>query len=177
MRNYILTILTFFFSITLFAENKLAIINDPDGFTYVRNGQGMNFKVVDTLFKDDFFYFQFVDNSEWAKVTAWKGRQVEGFIHKSRIQEIQKLDSKKQKVLITNTLERHRILADNFQNACNSKDSLAYRKTIRELEFHSDTKYDPVLYILPKFFCSTNDTKVLQLFFSTMWADKGSANE
>lgn len=177
MRNYILTILTFFCSLTLFAENKLAIINDPEGYTYVRKGQGKDFKVVDTLFTEDFFYFQFVDNSEWAKVTAWKGRQVEGFVHRSRIQEVEKLDNKKQKELIIKTLERHRILADNFRNAWKSKDSLGYRKTVRELEFHSDTKYDPILNILPKYFCLTSDTKVLQFFFATMWADKGSANE
>jgi hypothetical protein len=177
VRYHILTILTFFCSLTLLAENKLAIINDPDGFTFVRSGQGKDFKVVDTLFIDDFFYFQFADNSEWAKVTAWKGRQIEGFVHKSRIQEFEKLDNKKQKELITKTLDRHRILADNFQNAWKSKDSIAYRKTVRELEFHSDTKYDPVLTILPNYFCSTSDIQVLQLFFSTMWADKGSANE
>lgn len=177
MRIYILTFLTFFCSLTLFAENKLAIINDQDGFTFVRSGQGKDFNVVDTLFTDDFFYFQFVDNSEWAKVTAWKGRQVEGFVHKSRIQEVEKLVSKKQKELITKTLDRHRILADNFQSAWKAKDSLAYRKTVRELEFHSDTKYDPILTILPKYFCLTSDTKVLRLFFATMWADKGSANE
>ncbi len=177
MRNYILTLLTFFCSLTLFAENKLAIINDLDGFTYVRSGQGKDFIVVDTLFTDDFFYFQFIDNSEWVKVTAWKGRQIEGFVHKSRVQEVEKLDSKKQRGLIAKTLERHRILADNFQNAWKSKNSLAYRTTVRELEFFSDTKYDPILNILPKYICSTKDIEVLQLFFATMWADKGSANE
>jgi len=177
MRNYILTLLTFFCSLTLFAENKLAIINEPDGFTYVRSGQGKDFIVVDTLITDDFFYFQLIDNSEWVKVTAWKGRQIEGFVHRSRVQEVEKLDSKKQRGLIAKTLERHRILADNFQNAWKSKDSLAYRTTVRELEFFSDTKYDPILNILPKYFCSTKDIEVLQLFFATMWADKGSANE
>ncbi|NLJ20831.1 MAG: hypothetical protein GX429_06910 [Bacteroidales bacterium] len=177
MRKYVLTILTFFCSLTLFAENKLAIINDPDGFTFVRSGQGKEFKVADTLFTEDFFYFQFIDNSDWAKVKAWKGRQIEGFIHKSRIQEVEKLDYKKQKELITKTLDRHRVLAENFQSAWKSKDSIAYRKTVRELEFHSDTKYDPILTIIPKYFCSTNDIEILQLFFATMWADKGSANE
>jgi len=176
-KTYILTILTFFCSLTLLAENKLGIINDPDGFVNVRSGPGKDFKVVDTLFTDDFFYFNFPDNSDWAKVTAWKGRQVEGFIHKSRIQTVLNLDLQKQKTLISKVLDRHRILADNFQNAWKAKDSLAYRTTVRESEFYSDTKYDPILDILPNYFCSTNDIEVLQLFFATMWADKGSANE
>lgn len=176
-RNYILIILIFFCSLKLIAENRLAIINDPDGFTLVRIGQGKEFKVVDTLFKEDFFYFQLIDNSEWVKVTAWKGRQIEGFLHKSRVQEVEKLDYKKQKELITKTLNIQRILADNFQKAWKSKDTIEYRTSVRQLEFYSDTKYDPVLTILPNYFCSTSDVDVLQLFFSTMWADKGSANE
>lgn len=176
-KHYILTILTFFCLLTLLAENKLGIINDPDGFTNVRSGPGKDFKVVDTLFKDDFFYFHFVDSSDWAKVIAWKGRQVEGFIHKSRIQTVVNLDLKKQKELISKVLDRQRVLADNFQKAWKAQDSLAYRTIVRESEFYSDTKYDPILDILPTYFCSTNDIDILQLFFATMWADKGSANE
>ena len=65
----------------------------------------------------------------------------------------------------------------NFQIAWKNKDSIAYRTTRNELELYSDIKYSPILDILPKYFCSTNDTEILQLFFLTMWADKGSANE
>ena len=172
-----MTILTFFCSLTLSAENNLGIINDPDGFTNVRSGPGKDFKIVDTLYTDDFFYFDFGVNSEWAKVTAWKGRQIEGFIHKTRIQEVEKLDNKKKKELIIKILDRQRILADNFRSAWKSKDSLAYRTTVRALELYSNTKYDPTLNILSKYFCLTNDTEVIQLFFATMWADRGSANE
>lgn len=177
MRNFILTILTFSCSLTLLAENRLAIIDTPDGFTLVRSGQGMEFKIVDTLFTEDFFYFKFIDNSDWVKITAWKGRQIEGFVHNSRIQEVEKLDFKKQKELISKILNRHRVLVENFQNAWKSKDSLAYRASVRQLEFHSDTKYDPVLTILPKYFCSTSDVEIIQLFFAILWADKGTANE
>lgn len=176
-KNYILTILILLCSLTLFAESKLAVINDTDGFTYVRSGQSKDFKVIDTLYADDLFYFQFVDNSDWAKVTAWKGRQIEGFVHKSRIQEIEKLDNTKQKQLISKVLNRQKVLADNFQNAWKPKNDIAYRATREELEFYSDTQYDPILTILPKYFCATNDIEVIQLFFATMWADKGSANE
>ncbi len=171
-----MTILVFICSLTLFAENKLAIINDPDGFTFVRSGQGKEFKVVDTLFSDDFFNFQFIDNSDWAKVSTWKGRQIEGFICRSRIQEIEKLNIKKQKELIEKTFEKHIIFAFNFQSVLKYND-IVTRNAVNELEFHNDTKYDPILSILPKYFCLTKDVEVLQLFFATMWADKGSANE
>ncbi|MDP2692513.1 MAG: SH3 domain-containing protein [bacterium] len=177
MKNYILTILTFFCSLTLFSENKLAIVNDTEGITNVYSGPGTGFKVVDTLYTDDFFYFQFVDNSEWAKVTAWKGRQIEGFIHTSRIHEVEKLNSKRQKELITKILDRQRILADNFQSVWKSKDSLGYETTRRKLEIYSETKYNPILQIIPKYYCSTNDVEIIEQFFVTIWADKGSSNE
>jgi hypothetical protein len=177
MRKYILTILTFFYSLTLLAQNGPAIIKDADGFTNVRSGPGSEFNVIDTLLNEDFFYFKFGDNSDWAKVTAWKGRQIEGFIHKSRIQEVKKLDNKTLKVLISNVLDKQGKLADNFRAAWKSKDSLAYRTTVRKLEKYNDTKYDPILQVIPEYFCSTNDIEIIDKFFATMWADKGSANE
>lgn len=172
-----MTILTFFCTLTLFAENKLAILNGPEGFAFVRNGQSKDSKVVDTLFAEDFFYFQPMGSSQWAKVSAWKGRQIEGFVHISRVQEVEKLDTNKLKVLIIQILERHKVLADNFQSAWESKDSIAYTTAVRALELDGDTRYDPILDILPKYFCITNDIQVLQLFFATVWADRGSANE
>ncbi|SFS81399.1 hypothetical protein SAMN04488006_0177 [Lutibacter maritimus] len=176
MKYYILTLLTFC-SLSLFAQNGPAIINDSDGFTNVRLGPGTDFEVIDTLFNEDFFYFKTDGNSDWAKVTAWKGRQIEGFIHKSRIQEVKKLDSKSRKEIIIKVLDRQRTLADNFRAAWKAKDSLAYRTTVKELESYNDTKYDPILQVIPEYFCSTSDIEIIDKFFATMWADKGSANE
>jgi hypothetical protein len=177
MKIFIQTILILFCSLTALADSRLAIINDPDGFTNVRSGPGKDFLTIDTLFKNDFFYFELTDNSDWAKVTAWKGRQIEGFIHKSRIQEFEKLDKTKQKVYIVEVLGRQEELATNFQKAWKSKDSIAYRKAGRELESHNDIRYDPILSVLAIYFCATADLETLKLFISTMWADKGSANE
>jgi predicted transposase YbfD/YdcC len=176
MKYYILTLLAFC-SLTLLAQNGPAIINDLDGFTNVRSGPGTDHEVIDTLFNEDFFYFKFDDNSDWAKVTAWKGRQIEGFIHKSRIQEVKNLDNKSLKEIIIKVLDRQRTLADNFRAAWKAKNSLAYRTTVRELEYYNDTKYDPILQVIPEYFCSTNDAEIIDKFFATMWSDKGSANE
>jgi hypothetical protein len=177
MKKYTLVVLNLLCSLILFADDKLAIINDSDGYTFVRCGQGTEFKVSDTLFTEDFFYFDYIVNSDWAKISAWKGRQIEGYIHRSRIQEVEKLDHKKQKELITKTLERHRVLADNFQHEVKFKNTIDYKNSIQEKVFHTDTKYDPILTIIPKYFCSTSDVEILQLFFATIWADFGSANE
>lgn len=175
-KYYIFTLLIFC-SLSLLAQNVPAIIKDSDGFTNVRSGPGSDFDVIDTLLNEDFFYFKFVNNSAWVKVTAWKGRQIEGFIHKSRIQEVKNLDNDSLKKIILKVLDKQRVLADNFRAAWKAKDSLAYRTTVRELENYSETKYDPILQVIPKYFCSTNDAEIIDKFFATMWSDKGSANE
>jgi hypothetical protein len=175
-KYYILTLLIFC-SLSVLAQNGPAIIKDSDGFTNVRSGPGTDYDVIDTLFTEDFFYFKFENNLDWAKVTAWKGRQIEGFIHKSRIQEVKKLDSKSRKEIIIKVLDRQRTLADNFRAAWKAKDSLAYRTSVKELENYNDTKYDPILQVIPEYFCSTNDAEIIDKFFATMWSDKGSANE
>ena len=175
-KYYILTLLILC-SLSLLAQNGPAIIKDSDGFTNVRSGPGTDFEVIDTLFNEDFFYFKFDNNSDWAKVTGWKGRQIEGFIHKSRIQEVKNLDNKPLKKIIFKVLDRQRTLADNFRAAWKAKDSLAYRITVRELENYNDTKYDPILQVIPEYFCSNNDAEIIDKFFAAMWSDKGSANE
>ncbi len=176
-KNYILPILTFFCSHSIFAEYKLAILKDPDGFTNVLNGPGKDFRIVDSLYTDDFLYFQLVDNPQWVKISAWKGRQIEGFIRASRVQEIEKLASTKQYEIISTVLNKRRLLKDNLFKTWNSNDSLSYRASLSELKIYNDTKYEPILEILPRYFCSTKDIKILQLFFASIWQDKSSINE
>ncbi|HET7733951.1 MAG TPA: hypothetical protein VFK73_08950 [Paludibacter sp.] len=176
-KKYILFILTIFCISTAFADNKLARISDPDGFTNIRNGQGKNFSIVATIDTTDFIYCDPTTKNDWVKVIAMKwqnGKQIEGFIHKTRIQFLEKLDNKKQKDLLTEILRKQKNLAENFQKTWKIKDN---RETRHEVESYSDIKYSPILEILPRYFCATNDTTIIELLFATMWADKGSANE
>ena len=177
LKKYILTILSFLCTLTIFAERKLAIISDPDGFTNVRSGQGIEFSVIDTIKKDEFFYCDLTEKGEWIKILPMKSKQIEGYIHRSGIQLVENFDYKKQKELIAQILNRQKILADNFQTICGHGYNMDHITAREELELYNDIKYSPILDILQKYFCSTNDTEILQLFFSTMWADSGSANE
>jgi len=176
MRNLLL-ILTFFYISTAFADDKLARINDSDGFTNIRSGQGKDFPIVARIDTTDFIYCDPTTKNDWVKVIAMKwqnGKQIEGFIHKTRIQFIEKLDNKEQKKILVEILKKQKSLAEAYQKARKFKENT---KTRIEDEFYGDIKYSPILDILPKYFCTTNDTTIIELFFSTMWADKGSANE
>lgn len=177
MKIFFITLLVLFCSSPLLAERNLALIKDPDGFTFIRSGPGKDHPIVDTLFQDDFFYCDLDTNAEWIKSMAWKGRRTEGYVHKSRIQLVDKLSNKKQNELLTKILKRHKELSESFRKAYENKDSLAYKQTRFDLEYHSDTKYSPVLDILPDYFCPSGDTAVLHLFIVAMCANVGSANE
>ncbi len=166
-------------SATAIAETKLARCNTTKGLTTIYLGQGKNFPIVAALKNDDLFYCTASD-SEWLKIVALKwqnDRQIEGYIHKNKVQFIEFLAPKTKKKLLSDVLVKQKILADNFQKAWRTKDSVLYKTTIQELEAHSEFKYTPILEILPQYFCTTKDIGTLQLFFSTLWADKGAANE
>jgi len=179
MKNFIITISIIVFSANIFAQNKLAIINDPDGFTNVRSGQGKEFSIIDTIQKGELFYCNMTTKNEWVEILTFgcSKKQIEGYIHRSRIQLVENLSHKKQKELIIEIFNKQKILVDNFIIACESKNRVAYETTYREHSYHSYCQYSSILEILPKYFCATNDIEIIKLFFATMWADNGSANE
>ena len=179
MRN-ILFILTVFYISTEFADNKVARIKDVDGFTYIRTGQGKDFSIVGTVDTTEFIYCEPTTKSDWVKVMtlSWgEKKQVEGYIHKSRIHLIENIDTNEQKRLLTKILNTQKDLADKFRIAFENKNHKAYRKAVNELESYDELKYTPILSILPKYFCATGDSAIIKMFFATMWADRGSANE
>jgi hypothetical protein len=72
---------------------------------------------------------------------------------------------------------QQKILNENFQKAIESKDSLLYWKTFKELGDYRNQHYEPNINVLSDYFCVKKDTLILRLFLSSMWADRGSASE
>lgn len=177
-RNYILTILIVFCTLTLFAQNKVAIINDPDGYTNVRSSPGKSFPIISEIKKNEFSYCDLPEGKEWVKIVEMnEDKEIEGYIFSHSVQLIEKLDNPQKERLLTRILLQQKALADNFHRIWINNDSPAYQTAIKKLERHADVQYSPILEIFPAYFCSTTDTTLLQLFFSTLWADRGSANE
>ena len=155
---------------------KLARISDKDGFTNVREGQGADFKIIGIINTEEFFYCEST-NTEWIKVQVIKYtekvKQFEGFIHKSRVEYIDSLPDTIKKKLILDIFEQHKRYADKFH----ASDSTARRAIVLALENHSDARYSPILPVFARYFCKTQDVLLLNKLFSTILADKGSANE
>jgi hypothetical protein len=65
-------------------------INDPDGYTNIREGQSSNTTILAKLVTDERFLYYPTSNSSWWKVikTVDKDEAIEGYVHKSRIQPV-----------------------------------------------------------------------------------------
>ena len=125
-----------FFATNSNAKSGLARTNDQDAFTNVRSGKGINFGIVATIDRNDFFYCDSLD-IEWVKVIVlkWteKGNQVEGYIHKSRVQLIENLSLKDQGILIKDIITHKKFLVEKFGKSWQNKDSLQSAVSIRKL--------------------------------------------
>ena len=62
-----------------------AVINDPDGFTFVREGPSTKFKVKAKIEKDKIFFYTPILSSDWYRVYLRDGGQCIGYVHCSRI--------------------------------------------------------------------------------------------
>lgn len=143
------------------ADMKLARISDKDGYTNIRQGQGINFKVVATVVDNEFFYCEPSD-AEWLKVLVvqWiaKDGQVAGFIHRSRVQYIASLPDAAQQSIIRGVFDKQALYANRFHRS----DSISYHAAVTLLQNHSDERYSPVLDIFPDYFCRTKDAALLK---------------
>ena len=182
-------------ALCIFAKAQMlpAMINDLDGITNIRSGRGVNFDVVGQINTDEFFYCDSSCNGWWSVYVLktdkeQRLKQLEGYVHSSRVQLLKDLPDSAQKNLILTILsafkklnERQTALFRKYDHVSNkwksSTDSLAYKTLYPKSWNYSDMKYDYMLNILPYYFCRTQDTVVLQLFLATIWANSGSASE
>jgi len=85
MIRYIQIIILIGFSFTLSAQSHLGVINDPDGYTNIREGRSIDAEIIGKMKEGEIFEFTESSN-DWYKIKTNYG--IEGFMHKSRIKEI-----------------------------------------------------------------------------------------
>jgi len=74
-----------FFPLALYAQ--FAVIQDPDGYTFIRSGPGKNFTVTDTILQNELFYADDEGDNNWFFITRIKNGSTHscGWMHNSRI--------------------------------------------------------------------------------------------
>lgn len=73
------------------AGHPSAVINDPDGFTNVREGQNGQSKIVGKIYNGDVFYYE-KTSSDWWEVYLKDDNNMMGYMHKSRIKDVDSSD-------------------------------------------------------------------------------------
>ncbi len=62
---------------------KKAVINDPDGYTNVREGKSVNYNVIAKIYENEVFFAYPSATSNWYQVITKNGTK--GYVHNSRI--------------------------------------------------------------------------------------------
>lgn len=154
---------------------QIAVINDPDGFTFVRSGNGKSFPVVDTIPEDAFFYCTGDTTLQWLSIQTPMGKT--GFMHRSRVIFFHALDSTKQHELI---LEAFTEVVSATKAYYESKAAFGSKeKTLlnQKRDAAYEEKYLPAYYAFEKLFCEKPDSILLVAFFKTRSPLSGSADE
>lgn len=156
-------------------EWHIAVINDADGFTFVRSGNGKIFSVVDTIWKDAFFYCTGDTTHQWIPVQLPMGKP--GFMHRSRIIFFHELDSAKQHDLILDafrkTVENHNSYWTKVKKC--PKEKIVFLNMERDRIYEEN--YIPAYTAFQKLFCTRPDSILLVAFFKTLQPLSGSADE
>lgn len=162
-----LTILILLTSIVTLAQDNVAIIVDKDGFTNVRESKSINSAIVGQIKKGEFFTFK-TTTDDWFEIykTFSEDGTIEnlnGFVHKSRVQPINTLPDKDKRELIKQTFEKE----------------LDFIKTENwvERKKHHEPKFDVILNVAADYITKTKDKELLRTFIETVKLDTGSADE
>ncbi len=141
-------------------DAKKGVINDPDGYTNIRSGQGTEFEVIGKLFEDEIFLYSPVDSSNWWVV--YKYWNLYGFVHKSRIKDISTFTAQELKPKLSAIFRQELKL---------------FREESSEwMDFHEKT-FNHSLGMFESYVCRTKDEEMFKLFISILQAEDGSADE
>lgn len=69
-------------------EKKLKVgkINDPDGYTNVREKPEINSKIIAEIFENEFFHYYEKSKNNWFYVIT--NAKIKGYVHKSRLEKV-----------------------------------------------------------------------------------------
>ena len=81
-------LLLFIFNFPLFAQTQIGVIDDPDGYTNVRKGEGANYTIVGRVEEGERFEF-YESGGNWWMVRL--GDSIQGFVYRDRIKPLEEV--------------------------------------------------------------------------------------
>jgi hypothetical protein len=175
MKSLLLLFLPLFCFAQSETESFLAVINDKDGFTFVREKADKNSKIVDTIYTNEIFSCEGLEK-DWYKL------YIGYYIHKSRVKAISTMSLSEQKALVEygfnkeyDNLKAYQKELDLFEKGKSTPAKIDAKRNIRR-DFAS-RQYRTTQEIFKDYYCETADEATLRLFFKTILADKGNKEQ
>jgi hypothetical protein len=164
---------------------KAGIIDDPDGYTLIRQSQTVNSPINDTIFKGELFYFTPNDSSNWYQVRKFEHKiyktdsidltklykkwDLPAYVHKSRIIDLENLNKTSQAFLIDSIFNIPKI---GIKSENDTVEKLFENKSMSLVEI-----YHPILNLFVNYMCNYNDEKILDSYFELLMLLSGSPDE
>jgi len=147
--------------------SEVGLINDPDGYTFIREDNNNTSKVLDTIFQGEFFHYTPSKDNWWKAGKLW---YTSGYMHSSRIVNIKDLPIKEKNELI-----------DSIFNIEIELSSISfYEKTEFERENSKrfwEEKYTRILEMFAEYICETKDKGLFEKFKTILYRNGGSVDE
>ena len=185
MRKLIFLFLTFLHLSADCQKHKTGIINDPDGYTNVRVGKGTSFEVIDKLYTDELFTYVDSTDQGWLKIWITKCNcdtphrlynQIEGYVHRSRIQDVDQLSPSKRKTLFSEIFKTELELYNTVIKSTDRK-SKEYQQINGKRKVFHDYQFDGSLRSFTTYVCEHKDAELTQQYMKLMITQEGSADE
>jgi hypothetical protein len=151
-------------SLSSFGQERLAIIQDKDGFVNVRASGDINSEIVGKISEGELFSY-IEAKTEWFTVSKPTYRKpVEGFVHRSRIQPLDELSKQEVRKLLLGIFSKELSLikARNFGEEYNN---------------HHEPKFGFILNFAADFIIANQDEELMRLLIETIKLNTGSADE
>ncbi len=155
-------------------EPFMAVIQDKDGFTFVREKANKSSKVIDTLRVNDIFDCEKLEN-DWYKISS-------GYIHKSRVKPITKLSAIEKRSLVEYRLNVHekncRAVQDEIKKFKQSKSTAAKIEEKRAKRTnYAESSYYITQVLFGEYFIKTGDLQLLEKYLGLVYLDQGNRDQ
>ena len=140
-------IIAFLISLNVFGNEQLGKINDPDGYTNVREKPTLTSKILFKILASEYFYFENSNTSDWCKIRNMNGET--GFMHRSRIERLNEfsIDGKTYNSNTSKLKVRHKSIGNTQIKITQIKNPKSYCDAYIEIITTSKTKKIKYKYI------------------------------
>tara|TARA_R110002012_G_scaffold139040_2_gene296116 strand:- start:8356 stop:9132 length:777 start_codon:yes stop_codon:yes gene_type:complete len=166
-------------------EWKIGVINDPDGYTNIRAGKTTKSEVIGKLLANELFRFADSTAEQWLMIKMTKcncetsqheSRQITGFVHKSRIRDVNNLGNHEMTNLLDGIFRTELDLYNQMLKVVD-RTSEEFKRLNRKWTVFHEEQFDLSLGQFTNYVCVSQDASLTNKFLNIMEVEDGSADE